>query len=57
MYVTDVDQRDSNEYAEIVMFAIHIAQYIERGNTPFSLIHGYDLNSTLEAALPLFALS
>ena len=53
MYVTDVDQRDWDEYAERITFAINTAQDRVRGDTPFYLIHGWDPRSTLEATLPL----
>ena len=53
MYVADVDQRDWDEYAERLTFAINTAQDRIRGDTPFYLIHGWDPKSTLEATLPL----
>ena len=51
MYVADVDQRDWDEYAERITFAINTAQGRIRGDTPFYLIHGWDPRSTLEATL------
>ena len=53
MYVTDVNQKDWDEYAERLTFAINTAQDRVRGDTPFYLIHGWDPRSTLEATLPL----
>ena len=53
MYVTDTDQKDWDEYAETLTFAINTAQDRVRGDTPFYLIHGGDPRSTLEATLPL----
>ena len=52
MHVTDVNQRDWDEYAERLSFAINTAQDRLRGNTPFYLIHGWDPQSTLETDLP-----
>ena len=51
MYVAEVDQRDWDEYAERLTFAINTAQDRVRGDTPFYLIHGWDPRSTLEATL------
>ena len=53
MYVTDTDQKDWDEYAERLTFAINTAQNRVRGDTPFYLIHGWDPRSTLEATFPL----
>ena len=53
MYVTDTDQKDWDEYAETLTFAINTAQDRVRGDTPFYLIHGWDPLSTLKATLPL----
>ena len=53
MYVADVDQKDWDEYAERLKFAINTAQDRVRGDTPFYLIHGWDPGSKLEATLPL----
>jgi hypothetical protein len=53
MYVADVDQRDWDEYAERLTFALNTAQDRTRGDTPFYLAHGWDPRSTLEAALPV----
>ena len=53
MYVSDKNQKDWDEYAERLTFAINTTQDRVRGDTPFFLIHGWDLRSTLEATLPL----
>ena len=53
MYVADENQKDWDEYAERLTFAINTAQDRVRGDTPFFLIHGWDPRSTLEATLPL----
>ncbi|POM68730.1 LOW QUALITY PROTEIN: Reverse transcriptase [Phytophthora palmivora] len=53
MYVEDIDQRDWDEYAERLTFALNIAQDRVRGDTPFYLLHGWDPRSTLEAMVPL----
>ena len=51
MYVADVDQRDRDEYAERLTFAIKTSEDRIRGDTPYYLIHGWDPRSTLEATL------
>ncbi|KAE8980248.1 hypothetical protein PR002_g24183 [Phytophthora rubi] len=53
MYVQELDQRDWDEYAERLTFAINTAQDRIRGETPFYLVHGWDARSTLEATLPV----
>ncbi|POM67582.1 Reverse transcriptase [Phytophthora palmivora] len=53
MYVEDIDQRDWDEYAERLTFALNTAQDRVRGDTPFYLLHGWDPRSTLEAMVPL----
>ncbi|KAE8877829.1 hypothetical protein PF003_g38168 [Phytophthora fragariae] len=53
MYVQELDQRDWDEYAERLTFAISTAQDRVRGETPFYLVHGWDARSTLEATLPV----
>ena len=42
MYVVDVDQKDWDEYAERLTFAVHTAQDRVRGDTSLYLIHGRD---------------
>ncbi|OWZ05121.1 reverse transcriptase [Phytophthora megakarya] len=51
MYVQDLDQRDWDEYAERLTFAINTARDLIRGETPFYMIHGWDPRSTLEAVI------
>ncbi|OWZ19366.1 reverse transcriptase [Phytophthora megakarya] len=53
MYVQDLDQRDWDEYAERLTFAINTARDRIRGETPFYMIHGWDPRSTLEAVIPM----
>ncbi|EGZ06604.1 hypothetical protein PHYSODRAFT_341850 [Phytophthora sojae] len=53
MFVEDLDQRDWDEYAERLTFAINTAQDRVCGDSPFYLVHGWDPRSTLEAAIPL----
>ncbi|OWY95766.1 reverse transcriptase, partial [Phytophthora megakarya] len=53
MYVEDLDQRDWDEYAERLIFAINTARDRIRGETPFYMIHGWDPRSTLEAVIPV----
>ncbi|ETL82270.1 hypothetical protein L917_17547 [Phytophthora nicotianae] len=53
MYVADIDQKDWDEYAERLTFALITAYDRIRGETPFYLVHGWDAQSTLEATLPL----
>ncbi|POM62539.1 LOW QUALITY PROTEIN: reverse transcriptase [Phytophthora palmivora] len=52
MYVQDLDQRDWDEYAERITFAINTANDRIRGETPFYVVHGWDPRSTLEAVIP-----
>ncbi|GMF46127.1 unnamed protein product [Phytophthora fragariaefolia] len=53
MYVSDINQRDWDEYAERLTFALNTAQDRVRGDTPFYLMHGWDPRTTLEAMIPL----
>ncbi|POM68667.1 Reverse transcriptase [Phytophthora palmivora] len=53
MYVQDLDQRDWDEYAERITFAINTAHDRIRGETPFYMVHGWDPRSTLEAVIPV----
>ena len=41
MYVTDTDQKDWDDYAERLTFAINTEQDRVRGETPSYLIHGW----------------
>ncbi|OWZ01118.1 hypothetical protein PHMEG_00027562, partial [Phytophthora megakarya] len=52
MYGRDLDQRDWDEYAERLTFAINTAHDRIRGDTPHYLVHVWDPTSTLEATLP-----
>ncbi|GMF21124.1 unnamed protein product [Phytophthora fragariaefolia] len=52
MYITDIDQRDWDEYAERLTFALNTSYDRTRDETPFYLVHGWDARSTLEATLP-----
>ncbi|GMF31592.1 unnamed protein product [Phytophthora fragariaefolia] len=53
MYVSDINQRDEDEYAERLTFALNTAQDRVRGDTPFYLMHGWDPRTTLIAMIPL----
>ncbi|GMF42402.1 unnamed protein product [Phytophthora fragariaefolia] len=53
MYIRDLDQRDWDDYAERLSFAINTAQDRIRGETPFYVVHGWDPRSTLEATIPV----
>ena len=53
IYVTDVNQKDWDAYAERLTVTISTAQNRVRGDTPVYLVHGWDPRSTLEATLPL----
>ncbi|GMF33733.1 unnamed protein product [Phytophthora fragariaefolia] len=53
MYITDVDQRDWDGYAERLTFALSTAHDRTRDETPFYLVHGRDARSTLEATLSI----
>ncbi|POM69106.1 Hypothetical protein PHPALM_14642 [Phytophthora palmivora] len=52
IYVEDVDQRDWDEYAERLTFALNTAQGRVRGDTLFYLLHGWGPRSTLEGMVP-----
>ncbi|KAG3077735.1 hypothetical protein PI124_g20027 [Phytophthora idaei] len=53
MYVADMNQKDWDEYANRLTFALNTAHDRTRGDTPFYLAHGWDARSTLKASLPL----
>ncbi|OWZ01046.1 reverse transcriptase [Phytophthora megakarya] len=53
MYITDNDQRDWDEYAERLIYALSTAHGRTRDETPFFLVHGWDPRSTLEATLAI----
>ena len=47
MYVTDTKQKDWDEYADKLTFAINTEPYRVREDTPIYLIHGWDPRSML----------
>ncbi|KAE9259086.1 hypothetical protein PR003_g34939 [Phytophthora rubi] len=51
MYIADFDQRDWDEYAERLTFALNTSHDRTRNETPFFLVHDWDPRSTLEATL------
>ena len=53
MYVSDENNKDRDEYAERLTYAINTAHVPVRGDTPFYLIYGWNFRSTLKATLPL----
>ncbi|GMF41735.1 unnamed protein product [Phytophthora fragariaefolia] len=53
MYVSDINQRDWDEYAERLTFALNTAQDRVRGDTPFYLMHGWDPRTTFKNMIPL----
>ncbi|OWZ19065.1 reverse transcriptase [Phytophthora megakarya] len=53
MYIADNDQRDWDEYAERLSYAQNTAHDRTWDETPFSLVHGWDPRSTLEATLAI----
>ncbi|GMF25410.1 unnamed protein product [Phytophthora fragariaefolia] len=53
MCIADVDQRDWDEYAERITFALNAVHNRTRDETPFYLKHGWDARSTLEATLSI----
>ncbi|OWZ09139.1 reverse transcriptase [Phytophthora megakarya] len=53
IYVHNLNQRDWDEYAERLTFAINTARDRIRGETPFYMIHGWDPRSPLEALIPV----
>ncbi|DAZ98697.1 TPA: hypothetical protein N0F65_006729 [Lagenidium giganteum] len=52
LFVSDPNQRDWDEVAERLMFALNTSHDFTRRETPFFLIHGWDPRSTVEACLP-----
>jgi hypothetical protein len=52
MYVEDNEQRDWDEYAERLVFALNTALDRTRQETPHYLIHGSDPRTTLETMIP-----
>ncbi|OWZ07953.1 reverse transcriptase [Phytophthora megakarya] len=55
MYVRDLGQKDWDEYAERLTFAINTAHDRIRGDTPHYLVHAWDPRSSLEPTLPIEA--
>ncbi|CAI5711492.1 unnamed protein product [Peronospora effusa] len=53
IYVAEVGQRDWDENAERLTFALNTAHDIVREETPFYLVHGWDVRTTLETMLPV----
>ena len=53
MYVSDVDQKDWDAYAERLKCSLSTAHERVRQETPFYLAHGWDARTTLEATLTL----
>lgn len=53
MYVQDENQRDWDEHAERIVFALNTAYDRTREETPFYLIHGWDPKTTLETMIPV----
>ncbi len=51
MYVVDPEQRDWDEYAERLVFALNTMTDDTRKETPFYLVHGWDPRTTVEAML------
>jgi hypothetical protein len=51
-FAADPAQRDWDEFAEKLMFALNVSFDFTRKETPFYLIHGWDARSTLSAMLP-----
>ena len=50
-YVSDPDQRDWDDLAESLMFALNTSYDHTRRETPFFLVHGWDPRNTLTAML------
>jgi hypothetical protein len=53
LYVSDPAQRDWDDYAERLVFALNSSWDRTREETPFYLLHGWDPRSTLEVSLPM----
>ncbi|DAZ95500.1 TPA: hypothetical protein N0F65_001839 [Lagenidium giganteum] len=51
MHVSDPEQRDWDDYAERLVFALNTAVDSTRKETPFFLVHGWDPRTTIEATL------
>ena len=53
MHVMDENQKDWEEYAELLTYATNTAHDRIRGDTPFYRNYVWDPRSTMEATLPL----
>ncbi|KAJ0390692.1 hypothetical protein P43SY_011407 [Pythium insidiosum] len=53
LYVADPEQRDWDDYAERLVFALNTSYDRTRRDTPFYLLHGWDARTTLETVVPL----
>ncbi|OWY94841.1 LOW QUALITY PROTEIN: reverse transcriptase [Phytophthora megakarya] len=51
MYIADINQRDWDQYAERLTYALNTVHDRTRDETPFFLVYGWDPRSTLEATL------
>jgi len=51
-FASDPAQRDWDDFAEKLMFALNVSFDFTRKETPFYLIHGWEARSTLSAMLP-----
>ncbi|DAZ99418.1 TPA: hypothetical protein N0F65_004051 [Lagenidium giganteum] len=51
IYVSDPEQRDWDDYAERLGFALNTAVDTTRNETPFFLVHGWDPRTTIESTL------
>ena len=51
-FASDPAQRDWDDFAEKLMFALNVSYDFTRKETPFYLIHGWEARSTLSAMLP-----
>jgi hypothetical protein len=52
MYCEDENQKDWSLHLKAVCFAINVSFDVERGDTPFYLMHGWDAKTTMEAMFP-----
>lgn len=52
LYVQDAEQRDWDDLAESLMFALNTSYDFSRRETPFYLVHGWDAKNTISAMIP-----
>ena len=52
IYASDPKQRDWDDLAEKLVFALNTSYDFSRRETPFYLVHGWDARSTVKASLP-----